>query len=319
VADLRVGIVSWNTAELLGRCLAALPAALDGVDAEVVVVDNASADGSADVAARHAGVRVVRNPTNAGYPRAMNQALAGSAAPLLLALNPDTEPGPGTLAALVECARGAPHAGLVVPRLVHPDGSLQHSVLRFPSVRVALAAGLVPTRLRPRGLGRRWWLVGANPHDTSGPVDWAYGAVHLIRAEALGGEPPYSERWFMYSEDIEVCWRLHQRGWEVHLCAGVAVTHVGNAAGAQQWGGSRAARVWGAAYDFDALARGQLHARALAAANSLGVGLHWVVAAARRQRDLAAGFRAELPVHLRAAAAGPPTPDPPPGSDPAPR
>ena len=92
--DVRVGIVSWNTAALLDRCLSALPAALGGLRAEVIVVDNASADDSVNVARGHAGVRVELQSENLGYARGMNLALAGSTAPVLLALNPDTEAAP---------------------------------------------------------------------------------------------------------------------------------------------------------------------------------------------------------------------------------
>src|SRR3954447_47854 len=101
MADVRVGIVSWNTGECLGQCLDALPAALEGVDAEIVVVDNASSDDSADVAAARPWVRVVRNDVNLGYAKAMNQALGGTEAEFLLAVNPDTVCPPGSLSALV--------------------------------------------------------------------------------------------------------------------------------------------------------------------------------------------------------------------------
>ena len=101
MADVRVGIVSWNTAEWLDRCLSALPAALGELEAEVVVVDNASSDGSADRAAAFGWADVRRSDDNVGYSRAMNVALADTDAPTLLALNPDTEPPPRSLERLV--------------------------------------------------------------------------------------------------------------------------------------------------------------------------------------------------------------------------
>lgn len=310
--DLRVGIVSWNTAELLDRCLAALPAACEGLDVEVVVVDNASTDASATVASAHHDVRLVRNDTNEGYARAMNRALAGTAAPFLLALNPDTEPPPHSLAALIAYAHAHPRVALVVPQLRNADGTVQHSVQRFPSVPLAVAAGLVPARFQRDRFARRWWLDGRHPHDVSGPIDWAIGAVHLLRAAAVAGEPPYSERWFMYVEDLEVCWRLRRSGWEVHLDAEVAVPHVGNAAGAKQWGAGRARRYWAASYDFQALARGRPSARAWAATNAVASAMHWAADRARGRRHTADALRAVLPVHLRAAVKGPPPPEGPP-------
>ena len=148
---VRVGIVAWNTADLLDSCLSSLPAALSGLDAEVVVVDNHSSDSSARVAEQHCGVQVIRNSTNLGYARAMNQALSadpavGKAEEVLVALNPDTVTPPGSLSLLVERLLAQRDVGLIVPRLTYPNGSLQHSVYRFPSVAVSAAAGLLPIR-----------------------------------------------------------------------------------------------------------------------------------------------------------------------------
>jgi GT2 family glycosyltransferase len=272
MADVRVGIVSWNTADLLDRCLAALPRALGDLEAEVVVVDNASSDHSADVAARHPGVEVHRNRDNIGYARAMNQALHGSAAPVLIALNPDTEPPEGSLRALVHTLRDRPDTALVVPRLLEPDGSLQHSVYRFPSTAVAAAVCFLPAGLHRGAIGRRFWLEGGAPHDRSGDIDWAIGAVHCMRAAAVGATP-YRERWFMYVEDLDLCWRLRQAGWSVWFDADVAVPHVGNASGVQAWGESRTRRWLDATYDWYALVHGRWRARTWAAVNASGMAL----------------------------------------------
>src|SRR5579875_2255421 len=123
MTTVRVGIVSWNTSELLDHCLRALADALDGLHADVVVVDNASADDSVAVARRHPGVTVVANEANVGYARGMNQALlhggsaASTPADVLIALNPDTVPAPGSLRLLVERLEADPGLGLVVPPL----------------------------------------------------------------------------------------------------------------------------------------------------------------------------------------------------------
>ena len=140
---VRIGIVSWNTAALLDGCLAALPAATEGVDADIVVVDNASSDDSVEVARRHPGVTVIANPENLGYAKGMNQAL-GAAAPapsdVLITLNPDTVAPPGSLTALASHLAAQPDVGLVVPKLVNDDGTLQHSVYRFPSTVISLSS-----------------------------------------------------------------------------------------------------------------------------------------------------------------------------------
>lgn len=283
--EVRVGIVSWNTAELLDRCLGSLPAALGSLRAEVVVVDNASTDDSVMVARRH-GVTLVENRENLGYARGMNQALAGTEAPFIVALNPDTEPHPGSLERLVAVLRDHRDVGLVAPRLLEADGTLQHSVHPFPSLRVAAALAL-PVRTH-RWFGRSLWLEGHAPHDRAADVDWAIGAVHVIRRSALPRpDEAYSERWFMYVEDLDLCWRLHRDGWRVRFDPAAVVTHVGNAAGSQAWGAERTERWMAATYDWCRAVRGRpwTVAWGLAAAATLGV--RALVAAVRSDRPAA--------------------------------
>jgi N-acetylglucosaminyl-diphospho-decaprenol L-rhamnosyltransferase len=309
VTTARVGIVSWNTAPLLERCLATLPAALGDLDATVVVVDNASADGSAEVAARSPGVHVVRNDENAGYARAMNRALECDA-DVLIALNPDTEAPPGSLATLARRLVDAPDVGLVVPRLVNPGGTLQHSVYRFPSPRQAAAVLLSPRSVLRRGVGARWWAEGYAPHDHATDIDWAIGAVHVIRADALDGAAPYDERTFMYVEDVDLCWRLAQRGWRRRLEPDVSVAHVGNASGSQAWGNGRTERWMTATYDWYRETFGVGAARRWAAVNTAAVSLQLLGSLPgaalgsqwrrRRMRELGG----MLPLQLRAVAAG---------------
>jgi GT2 family glycosyltransferase/glycosyltransferase involved in cell wall biosynthesis len=288
--DVRVGIVSWNTSECLGQCLDALPAALEGVDAEIVVVDNASSDDSVQVAAARPWARVVRNDDNLGYAKAMNQALGGSDAEFLLAVNPDTVCPPGSLSALVRYLRANPDVGLVAPRLLNGDGTLQHSVHRFPSVREALVMGFVPPPLRPGFIGEHWWLEGSadEQHERVLDIDWVIGAVHCIRASAIEGELPYNERWFMYGEDTDRCWQLHKRGWRVVLLGTVAVVHIGNVSGEKAWGAAREARWRESQYDWYVTEHGVRGAQAFALVSILGLLTKLAVAAALvrlRERD----------------------------------
>jgi GT2 family glycosyltransferase/glycosyltransferase involved in cell wall biosynthesis len=274
MSEVRVGIVSWNTAGHLRACLDALPAALGDLDAEIVVVDNASRDNSFSIAeafATRPGVRVIRNPENRGYARAMNQALAGARTDVLIALNPDTVPPPGSLHALVVYLREHPDVGLVAPRLHFPDGSLQRSVHRMPSLRLAAVMGFVPLSWRRGRIGEKWWLEGSSDHLYQGvvDVDWVIGAVHVIRTAALEGQPPYSERWFMYVEDLDLCARMRASGHRVVLDGDVIVTHVGSAAGDLAWGERRDARWLDAMYDWYSREHSPLAARAWAAVNLL--------------------------------------------------
>jgi N-acetylglucosaminyl-diphospho-decaprenol L-rhamnosyltransferase len=273
---VRIGIVSWNTADLLHHCLAALPAAAAGLDFDVVVVDNHSSDRSVEVARAHP-VITVANAVNIGYARAMNQALlhndGGPKADVLIALNPDTVASAGSLTELVRRLEVQPKVGLVVPRLTNIDGSLQHTVYRFPSPVTTAVICLVPVRLQRGKLAHRFGLEGRVPHDVAEDIDWAIGAVHAIRVDALAGELPYCERWFMYVEDMDLCWRLHQAGWGVRLEPSAVVAHVGNASGVQAWGTTRTARWWEATYDWVRFRCGVPSVRRFASINSLGVGL----------------------------------------------
>ena len=162
--------------------------------------------------------------------------------------------------------------------------------------------------------GRRWWLEGAAPHDRSGEVDWAIGAVHVVRRAALEGASPYSERWFMYAEDLELCWRLARRGWTTVFAAEVTVAHLGNASGAQAWGASRERRWWAASYDLYGRMQGTGAARRWAAVNTTGVIVHLAACAVgsflpgphrARRRATARALLRVLPVHAAALRSGP--------------
>jgi GT2 family glycosyltransferase len=262
-------------------------------------------------------VRLVVNDANLGYAAAMDQALAGDDAAVLVALNPDTEPAPGTLARLVRALDAHPGAAVVVPRLVGEHGEPQHSAHRFPTPLPSLAASVSVAPLRRGPVGRRLLLEGSGPH-AGGPVPWAIGAVHVIRAAALDGEPPYATRAFMYAEDLELSWRLAQRGWSTYLVADVEVRHVGNAAGVQAWGDERSVRYWAATYDVVALRRSPAAARRLGLAAALSCAIAVVRSAVRSfvgraparhaARAATRRYLREAGLHWSVARHGPPPP-----------
>lgn len=310
---MTVGIVSWNTDMLLARCLDALPDALEGTDAEVVVVDNDSGDASVEVARAHDGVRVVTNDTNLGYGRAMNQALGGSDAAVLIALNPDTVAPPGSLATLVTRLLADPGVGLVAPQLVDARGVPQYTARRFPSIAVAATGCLLPVRWHGGALGRQMLLEAAAPPAGPVDVDWVIGAVHVIRASALRGRRPYDERWFMYAEDIELCWWLAQRGWRCRLEADVTVAHTGNASGAQAWDDDYERRCYDAVYDWYQRDVGTGPVRLMAAVNAVNAASRAAVgrlahrdAAHVANRAKAARYHGSIAVHGPPAPGGPP-------------
>ncbi|MGH9122988.1 MAG: glycosyltransferase family 2 protein, partial [Acidimicrobiales bacterium] len=172
------------------------------------------------------------------------------------------------------------------------------------------AVSFVPPPWQKGRLGERLWLEGAAPHDRPTDVEWVTGAVHVLRASALGGALPYDERWFMYVEDLELCWRLSRGGWRRRLEADVEVVHTGNASGAQAWGSSRSARYWEASYDWYRRDKGAAAARRWAFVNTLGASLHagalgagavlGAAGARGERRTRSAELRGVLPVHVSA-------------------
>ena len=160
-------------------------------------------------------------------------------------------------------------------------------------------ANLVPPALLPAGVRDRLWLAGAVRPDRVGPVDWAMGAVHVLRAAALP-DPPYRERWFVYVEDVDLCARLADAGWVRWFAADVAVVHVGGVTGEVVFGGGVAGRWWSETYEWYGGQHGELALRAYAAVNALGMALRGAWGLAR--------------AHAAVVVRGRPAPLPPPGA-----
>lgn len=222
---LAVAIVSFNGCEDLRRCLDSVIAA---APAEVVVVDNASSDGSVElVRATYPDVRLIANEINRGYGAAANQAIAASATPATLLLNSDTIIAPDTPTTLGGYLADHPAVAVVGPRLVNADGSLQRSTYAFPSAADMLfgESGLhLLVRSVPL-LRERFWRTWS--HDQSRAVPWLLGAALAIRRapfDAVGG---FDEGFFMYGEEVDLCRRLAAEGFETHYTPGTTVVHLG--------------------------------------------------------------------------------------------
>lgn len=237
---LDVCVVTYNTAELSAAALRRLCDSDQGVDLRLLVHDNASDDGTpAALAAAVPEAEVEVSGTNLGFARAVNRLLERSDAPWVVALNSDAWPEPGALGRLVAAAEAHPEAAVVVPKLLRPDGSLEHSTHPFPTVTLALAEVTGGRRWLPRRLRRRWCLEGAWDHDRPRDVDWAVGACWLWRRAALDQVGGLDERFFMYVEDLDWCWRARRAGWAVRFEPAAVVRHVGNASGRARFGDAR--------------------------------------------------------------------------------
>ncbi|HYC30790.1 MAG TPA: glycosyltransferase family 2 protein [Gemmatimonadales bacterium] len=229
---MAVAVISWNTRELLRRCLGTV---MLNAPAQVVVVDNGSSDGSIPmVREEFPGVRLEVLDENPGYGAASNVAFTRCSAEYVLLLNSDTELRPGALEALVAHLDRCPRAGIVGPRLLNPDGSLQKSTFPFPSPLVPFVkrrpladlVGLVP--------GLRDAFVGAWAHDHTRRVPWVLGAALAIRRAAFEQVGGFDESYVMYYEEVDLCYRLRRAGWETHFTPATEVVHVGGASTSQR-------------------------------------------------------------------------------------
>ncbi len=217
-------IVSFNTRQDLLRCLASLaPIPRDLLD-EVLVVDNASSDGSVEaVRERHPKVRVLANPANVGFARANNQGLRETRGRLVLFLNSDAELRPGALQALVSALDRRPGLGLVGPRTLNSDGTVQVS---YGPLLTPLAEWRQRRRVRAvlrRDPGTLRRLEAEGRRD--GSPGWVSGSCLLARREALSAVGGFDEGFFLYEEDVDLCLRVRQAGWEIAYVAAAEVVH----------------------------------------------------------------------------------------------
>ena len=221
--ELAVVVVNYNTGDFLTRCMDSVHAG--SADVEVVVVDNASRDGSAERGTgAHPDVRLIRNRSNVGFARAANQGIAATTAPLVLLLNPDAEIVGGTLAGLVKVARERPRAGAIGVLVRNPDGSIQPSARRVPRLGEALGHAFLGP-LVPSNPFTRSYTMGDWDRTSEREVEWVSGSAMLLRREALAEAGPFDEGYFMYVEDVDLCTRLRRKGWTVLFSPELEVIH----------------------------------------------------------------------------------------------
>ena len=233
--SLGIVIVSWNVRDLLERCLASLMPEL-GPDDRVVVVDNASSDDTVAMLGRaFPDVLLIANEANQGFTSGNNQGfealgvtgtdLAAPRPPdLTMILNPDTELTKGALQTLIDALMRQPEAGAIGPALVYGDGSPQPSRRRFPG----LLTGMVESTPAAWHLPEAWVSRHYRMEDEAllaGPVDWVTGAAILFRTEALAAARGFDEGFFMYSEELDLCKRLWDAGWQVRFCPEAVIVH----------------------------------------------------------------------------------------------
>jgi GT2 family glycosyltransferase len=224
---LSVVVVSYNARALLARCLDSVLDGRDGLDVELIVVDNDSRDGTPrTVEARYPDVRLIANAENVGYGRACNQGIAVAGGRYVLVLNQDIVVQPGALATLVDFAERHPAAGLVGARLEYEDGRFQHSAFRLPDWRQAFFGffdRIVPLDSEVNG---RYPLARL---DRPCEAEHLLGACLLLRREAIEQVGAFDPVFFMYFEETDLCARLARAGWRIYYAPTARVRHVGAA------------------------------------------------------------------------------------------
>ena len=215
-------VVNYNARDHLVECVRSLRA--DGV-AEVVVVDNNSTDGSGPALAAD-DPRAVFQPTgaNLGFGRAANRGVAATTTPYVLILNPDVVVHAGTAEALAAALDADDRLAVVGPRVDNLDGTLYPSARRFPDLAVAAGHAFVGLVRSDNRFSRRYRMLDAD-RTRPGPVDWVSGTCMLVRRSAFDSVGGFDEAYFMYVEDVDLCWRLWRAGWRVGYEPAARVTH----------------------------------------------------------------------------------------------
>ena len=278
--------MNYNAGDELKLALRSIEADCADIPWEAVVVDNASADGSAAVVETFPHARLIRNSTNIGFGRAVNQAVALSRAPLLLLMNPDCQLRAGAVSTLRSVLDAEPSCAVVGPRILDPDGAVQGSARGDPDMLTGLfgRTGALRVLMPFLPVARRNVVVedAVRSGAASVVVDWLSGACVLIRRDAFLAAGGFDERFFLYWEDADLCRRLRGRGYEIRYVPGAAAIHqVGRSSQMARRSSIRAFHTSAYLYYATHVAPGALNPRRLLARLLLGARCWWQLRASR--------------------------------------
>jgi GT2 family glycosyltransferase len=221
-AAVDVVVVTYNSAEYVRRCVEPL-SRLDFVRA--IVVDNGSTDGTVALI-EDLPVEVI-SQANVGFAGGCNSGWRAGESPYVLFLNPDAQITAESLLALVDVLESRPRAAVVTPRIVGEDGALNYSLRRFPRLRSTYAQALFLHKLAPTASWADEIIRAPEAYERAGTHEWASGACLLVRRSVLEQIAGWDDRYFFYCEDIDLCKRVHDVGFEIHYAPDALATHVG--------------------------------------------------------------------------------------------
>ena len=229
--DLSIIVVNWNSQDLLRKCLEHVRRTAHQISYEIIVVDNASSDGSqAMVRYEFPDVQLIENSENTGFAKANNQGIAISQGRYVLLLNSDAFVEDSTLGRMVEFMDQHPEAGMAGCKLLYKDGRLQPSCSRFPTLASELYAATGLEKLFPKSQTFGQHLMLHWDYDDVREVDVVMGAFMLVRRQVIDEVGGMDERYFMYSEEVDWCFRIKQQGWKILFNPDAQAIHL--------WGGT---------------------------------------------------------------------------------
>ncbi|MGD9546414.1 MAG: glycosyltransferase family 2 protein [Candidatus Krumholzibacteriia bacterium] len=225
---ISIVIVTYRSRAFLPACLDAIPAAASPLTAEIIIVDNACPEGTADWVRRtHPRVLLIANTHNRGFAAAGNQGMAAARGRFILLLNPDTVPRPGAMAATADYLAAHPGTAAASCKVVRPDGRLDPSCKRnFPGLWDAAVRFAGLSRLFPRSRLFARYDARYLDEDRAQEVPLIDGCYMMIRREALERIGPLDERFFMYAEEMDWCRRAHQAGWSIGYDPSGTTVHI---------------------------------------------------------------------------------------------
>ena len=226
MSEVSVVVVNYRTENFLPACLESLKKAASSASIDLVLIDNSKGRGAAEILKQYfPDAKLIENERNAGYAKAVNQGVGVSNSEFVFVVNPDTVAKEGSLDELVGFMREYPDAGIVGPKLVNPDGTTQLSCRRFYTMKTILLRRTFLGKMFKNSASVKRHLMQEWDHNSTREVDWVMGAAMMVRKAAISEVGPMDERFFLYFEDVDWCYRMRTLGWKVYYFPSSELVH----------------------------------------------------------------------------------------------